>query len=290
LGPRSYRRGVWSSLLLAPVGVAFAAGPALVVSAAAPTTTVAAEPAAAVSPAVPALVQLPAVPAQGQAAALSTTITHIEPAGTFIWTIDVSAQVIHVEGGGYTTRSTITTIDETRPEADAAAASPFDTLFSVSFEQVFAANGSFQQGTIIDAGNLSPEQLSAGEAVLDTMAMASVGFPSEPIAVGASWTSPSTVGTAGIQTSADVQCRLTSLAADSYSVDISYSTSAAGQTPEGWVDATVSGWGTFTGSLTNPLIVNGTLNQTVDGVLTMADGSSMPWNEDTSIAVSSTGL
>lgn len=290
MGPRSYRRGALSTLvLMAPLVGAIAAGPATPAAAAAAAAPTSVAPAAtSVVPATPALVQLPARASQGQAATLSTQITHVEPEGTFIWTISVTSQVTAVQGDfSYTTRSIIQSIDETRPDAGSAT-SPFDSLFSLSFDQAYAANGAFQSGALIDAGNLSVEQQAAGDALLDSMAMATVGFPSEPIAVGASWTSRSTVGSDGIQTAVDIRCRLTSVAADTYTMDVSYSTSAAGQTSDGWVDATVSGSGTFNGSLTNPLVVNGSLNQTVDGILTAADGTSSPWNKDTSILVETT--
>ena len=64
----------------------------------------------------------------------------------------------------------------------------------------------------------------------------------------------------------EYHCRLASIDEASYLVELSYAADFdAMATSMGDVAGTIAGWGTVTGSRSNPLVVSGTINQSIDG-------------------------
>ncbi len=84
------------------------------------------------------------------------------------------------------------------------------------------------------------------------------------------------------------QCRLASVADGTYTVDVSYAENFSAPVEGGTADGTISGTGTLNGSLANPLVVWGGLNQTIDGVATI-NGGATPMRRDTSVTLTSNG-
>ena len=84
------------------------------------------------------------------------------------------------------------------------------------------------------------------------------------------------------------QCRLASVVDGAYSVDVSYAAGFSAPVEGGVAEGTIAGTGTIGGSLANPLIVSGGLNQTIDGVVTVGNTAST-MRRDTSITLSSGG-
>ena len=80
------------------------------------------------------------------------------------------------------------------------------------------------------------------------------------------------------------QCRLTALDASTYTMEVSYTEVFSQPSDAGAIEATIAGWGTIVGSVSNPLVVSATLNQTIDGIQGV-----QPLHNDTSITFTGTG-
>jgi hypothetical protein len=233
-----------------------------------------------------AAVQLPAPAVAGQQVEVAAQVGHTTADGRFEVSVSMSTAVTAVNGdGSYTTRSTIGTVDvHVGAELAGDGVNDLDTR---SFEQSFTPAGAAipEASTLIDGASMTPEQQESGRALVDAVSMISVGFPAEPVAVGASWTSQGTVGSSGAVIPVTYQCRLTALDASTYTMEVSYTESFSQPSDTGAIEATMAGWGTITGSVSNPLVISASLNQAVDGIQGYA-----PFHHDTSISVDATAV
>jgi hypothetical protein len=237
------------------------------------------------TPAAAVAVELPAPAVVGQQADGSTRISHSTAAGTFEVAVTMSTAVTAVNAdGSYTTRSTIGTLDV--PVGAELAGEGVNVLVNQSFEQSFTATGAANTAasTLITAAALTPAQQASGRALVDAVSMVSVGFPDTPVAVGAAWTSPGTIGSHGTVVPVTYQCLLTALDASTYTVEVSYTEVFSSPSDAGAIEATVAGWGTIVGSVANPLVVTATLHQTIDGIQ-----GAEPLQNDTSITFTGAG-
>jgi hypothetical protein len=232
-----------------------------------------------------AAVQLPAPAVVGQQAEVAAQVGHTTAAGRFEVSVSMSTAVTAVNGdGSYTTRSTIGTVD-VHVGAELAG-DGVNALGTRSFEQSFTTTGKAipEASTLIDAASMTAEQQESGRALVDAVSMISVGFPAEPVAVGSSWTSNGAVGSHGTIIPVTYQCRLTALDASTYTMEVSYATSVSQPIDAGAIEATMAGWGTISGSVSNPLVISATLNQAIDGIQGYE-----PFHHDTSISVNASG-
>jgi hypothetical protein len=223
-------------------------------------------------------VQLPAPAAVGQAALSQSVIQTTIDGGEVTLQLVTSSQVTSVAANGsYTATSIIEAVDVTNAPASANVTSwNVNDLVGSSFDRTFAASG---------APLTAPTRSATAQSViLDSVSMVSLGFPAAPVAVGDSWTVDGRIVSHEMTFDVTYQCRLAAVADGTYSVDVSYAqgfnASFDGVTAEG----TISGTGTLSGSLANPLMLWGALNQTIDGVRTTGT-SATTLRQDTSITV-----
>jgi hypothetical protein len=236
-------------------------------------------------PAAAAAVALPAPAVVGQQVEVASQVSHTTAAGRFEISVSMSTAVTAVNAdGSYTTRSTIGTVDV--PVGAEVAGDGVTALGTRSFEQSFTATGAAipDASTLIDEASMTPEQQASGRALVDAVSMIRVGFPAEPVAVGASWTSPGNIGSHGTVIPVTYQCRLTALDASTYTMEVSYAKSFSQTSDGGTIEATMAGWGTINGSVSNPLVATASLSQAIDGIQGYE-----PFHHDTSITVNATG-
>ena len=227
-------------------------------------------------------IQLPAPAVVGQVAYVQAAIQTTIEGGPVSLSLATSASITNVGGdGSYTARSTIDSVDVTNAPASAdVGAWGFTAVQGMSFDQSYAATG-----TPIDNAARS---VDAQSLILDSVSMAYIGFPTTAVVVGESWNVDGTIGSDGLTFKVTYQCRLASVADGSYTVNVSYAENFSSPVESGVVDGTISGTGTLSGSLTNPLVVSGGLNQTIDGVRTV-DGAATPMRTDTSVTLTAIG-
>lgn len=227
-------------------------------------------------------VQLPARANVGQAAQVQAAIQTTIDGGPVSLALTTSSSITNVGAdGSYTARSTIDVIDVTNAPASAdVAAWGFRDLQGVSFDQTYASTG-------VPIASTS-RAVDAQSLVLDSVSMAYIGFPNEPILVGDSWNVDGMIGSEGLTFRVVYQCRLASVVDGTFTVDVSYAENFTSTVDDGVSNGTISGTGTLSGSLANPLMVWGGLNQTIDGVTTI-DGVATPMRRDTSVSLTSLG-
>lgn len=223
-------------------------------------------------------VQLPAPAAIGQTVYSQAVIQTTIDGGEVTLQLASSSSVTDVAGdGSYTARSVINAVEVTNAPASANVTSwGFDDLAGSAYDRAYAASG---------APLTAPSRSTGAESlVLDSVSLVSVGFPAAPVAIGDSWTVDGRISSHGMTFDVTYQCRLAVVVDGTYSVDVSYaegfSASVDGATSEG----TISGTGTLSGSLANPLLLWGGVNQTIDGVRTEGN-SATTLRQDTSIAL-----
>lgn len=230
--------------------------------------------------------QLPAVAVVGQSAEVTTRIKNSTLAGMVEVVVSMTTVVTAVNpaDGSYTTRSTIGTVDV--PVGAEIAGDGVNALVARSFEQSFQANGAAvpAASTLIDAASMTPEQQASGRDLIDAVSLISIGFPAEPVAVGAAWTADGTIGRHGTIIPVSYQCRLIALDASTYTMEVTYTQAFSQPSDAGAIEATIAGWGTIVGSVSNPLSLSATLHQSVDGIQGVE-----PLNNDTAITFDGTG-
>ena len=238
------------------------------------------------APAASAAVQLPAPAVVGQPVQVSTHISTATAQGRFdvVVSMATAATAVNPTDGSYTTRSTIGTVDV--PVGSEIAGDGFDDLVSRAFEQTFTATGAARPlaSTLIDAGSMTDQQRASGQALIDALSMIGIGFPAEPVAVGTAWTSEGEIGSHGTVIPVTYHCRLTALDSSTYTMEVTYTDTFSQPSDAGMIEATIAGWGTIVGSVSNPLVVSATLDQTVDGIQGVE-----PLNSDTAIVFTATG-
>jgi hypothetical protein len=237
------------------------------------------------SPPAPPPVQLPAPATVGQQADVAVQVGHAVAAGTFevVLTMGTAVTAVNEADLSYTTRSTISTVDVT--VGAEIVGDGVNNLNGQSFEQSFAGTGAAvpQAATLLNAEALAAAQQDSGRALIEAVSLISVGFPAEPVTVGSAWTSDGAVSSHGLTIPVSYQCRLTALTDSTYTMEVTYTQPFSETGAGGAIEATVAGWGTITGSVSNPLVISASLDQTIDGIQGVE-----PLHEDTTITLNAT--
>lgn len=227
--------------------------------------------AAAASPGGP-TISLPPPAAVGQAVAMDVTV-EVRSAGaagegTLAVHLALTRRVVAVDdaSGVFTTRSHVAALDLAEAPAGFDVA-PLDSLAGSSISQAFAPTGAVLGPPVVD-GSQFDAQVTGGRQLAGWLATTAIGFPAGPVAVGESWTSPGRAAIGGGITVPVVhQCRLASVAAGRYTVEISYAAEfVADGTTLGRLAGDVSGRATMVGMLDNPLVLSGRVDQVMDAL------------------------
>lgn len=238
------------------------------------------------------LYQLPAPAVVGQTAQLSvmvdSDIALAATSGPLSLDIGVAREVAGVDtaAGTYSTRSVISDIALSQAPAGFDV-SVLESVRNTSVVQQFDTTGT-PLGPAAIENSASTEQSDGGRRLLRLMGVTTLGYPSEPVAVGASWSSTGTAAdTSGIIVDVVYQCRLVAVEGQTFTVEVSFAQDFSIADPaHGQIDATISGQGTLQGSLDNVLIVSGAINQTVDGITTV-NGATAPLSVASAIQIAS---
>jgi hypothetical protein len=284
--PAAGRLRLAASVALAAVSVTGVAG---VVHAAAPSIAPPTLPPAAST-------TLPGPTALGQTASASAMISQSMTGGlggaygvdgTVGLTLATTTAVVAVDPDGSSTReTTIQSLNVVDAPAGADDQVGYDSLVGTTFEQSVNVNCD-PVGSALGTG-LTGVSRMLGQGILDAMNSMLVGFPSDPVSVGSTWTAPARVGVARTTIPVSYQCRLTAAAGDHYTVEVSYAQDVDAAMTDGELSGTASGSGTLIGSISNPLVVSGTMYQSVDGVLSGSSGAT-PVSADLAITLTPGG-
>lgn len=170
--------------------------------------------------------------------------------------IGYDAVIVDATEESYVAETTITGSEMADVPAGADTGD-LEGLVGVTYRQEFAADGTAGQFELVNADDITSAQQTAFDELGASLGAATVAYPSEPIGVGARWSSVATIESEGFETDVTYRYELTELDGDDYVVTIDYdedideSIDVDGQSAD--VSGTISGGGTATGNVTSPL-------------------------------------
>ena len=220
---------------------------------------------------------LPPVAIVGQAASSSATIDFSIAAGgrqvELAAEMDLSASVIEVGADGrYVTELTIERLELTTAPAEVDPATlGYDDLAGVQFQQTFEPGGRLLSTELLNAEELSAAARASAEGFTSNLQTAQFVYPTEAVGIGAAWTAELQLATDGFAIPTSYRFEVTDIAGGRYTLAIGYQ-SAFDTTVDGTATTgTVSGLGTASASLDNPLDVLVDLGQTINASTRDAD-------------------
>lgn len=244
-------------------------------------------------------IRLPGTAEVGQSAAASVMIdvdlAMEGPEGSeevpFSMRIDTEAEIVEVTDAGYVTETMIANA-ELREGPRGLDPAAFEQIEGVSFRQQIRPDGTTGEAELVDADQPRDAQREAFDQFIGQLKSASVAYPAEPVGVGARWRATQAVESQGFEFEITYGYELTSIEGDSYTIDVTYDEEIddefeqSGQT--GRMSGTITGDGTTSGSIANPLLVNTSARQDFD-VDIEADGEQLEMTMDVRVDLTSSG-
>jgi hypothetical protein len=240
-------------------------------------------------------VELPGAAEVGQTGSSSATVAialRIEGGGLdeevpVTLRLDYDAEVIEADTAGYVVENEFTGA-EILDGPDGADFSTLEDLVGVRYRETFNPDGTSDDTELVDEGDLTDAQREAYEQFGSQVESTTFDYPDEPVGVGATWTSVSNVQQQGFDLDVTYHYELTALEGDRYTIEISYDediddTFSADGT-EADVTGTLTGGGSTTGTIGNPLAVETSLEQDLD-MRVEADGESLDMAMQITVAV-----
>ena len=161
----------------------------------------------------------------------------------------------------------VVTIDEIALTEAPAAADPstlgYGELTGLQLEQRFDRAGRILATELLDADELSDQMRATAEGFASNLRTAQFAYPSEPVGIGAVWTTELDIASQGFAIPAAYRFEVTDITDGRYTLTIAYRSEF--ETSADGVDATgtVSGLGIASGSVENPLDISVDLGQTI---------------------------
>lgn len=175
----------------------------------------------------------------------------------------MTTEVVEVdEDGGGTLQITFDST-EVLDAPTGADFSTLDDLVGVSYSQEFDADGELGDVELIDEGALTDAQREAFDEFGAQAQAASVAFPEEAVAVGATWSEETEIESEGIEIPMTFEYELVALDAETYTLEMTASSDFSDEIQGTDVDGDVLATGTVIGRRDNPLAISVTQNQAI---------------------------
>lgn len=168
---------------------------------------------------------------------------------------------------------------------DGVDTAAFEDLVGIRYRETYAADGSVTATELVDEDSLSDAQQSAAEDLIGQASTSTITFPAEPVGVGATWTSDSTLRSQGVDVVVVDHYELVAVDDGIYTISMDYGAPIDDSLGGEDVTGSITASGTIRGDLDNPLAVTARLQQVVEmsvedegtlemtvGVSTRADG------------------
>jgi hypothetical protein len=171
------------------------------------------------------------------------------------------AEIVEADDDGYVSETTITEAEVLDAPADADL-STFEGIVGVTFNQSFSNDGRPGEIMLANEDELTDEQIEAFEQFGSSInSAAALAFPTEPVGVGARWTSTTSIESQGIEFAVDYQYELTEVNGSDYVLALTYDEDLDTEVEQGGQTAQLTGTITGTGSVdgsTEDLLSNST--------------------------------
>jgi len=144
----------------------------------------------------------------------------------------------------------------------------------LTYSESYDAAGLAGSRELVNDEELSDEQRQAAEDLLEQSESVAFEFPEAPVAVGATWTSDTTISSNGLEFPATYHYELVSLDDESFVIDVTYDSPVDTDVDGMNVTGRISGSGSITGAVDNPLELAYQIEQDAD-VAAEIDGDSL---------------
>lgn len=139
-----------------------------------------------------------------------------------------------------------------------------EDLTGVRYRETYAADGSVTETELVDEDELSGAQRQAAEDLIGQASSNSISFPDEPVGVGATWTSDSTLVSQGVEIVVTDRYELLSVDDGVYTISVDYGTPIDDEVSGTRVTGSIEATGTIRGDVANPLALSTTITQVVE--------------------------
>ena len=147
-------------------------------------------------------------------------------------------------------------------------------LVGLTYSESFDASGVAGSRELVNDEELSDDQREAAEEIIEQSESVAFEFPDSAVAVGAIWTSDTTVSSNGLEFPATYHYELVSLDDESFVIDVTYDSPVDTDVDGMNVTGRISGSGSITGAVDNPLELAYQIEQDAD-VAAEIDGDSL---------------
>jgi Family of unknown function (DUF6263) len=176
------------------------------------------------------------------------------------------------DDGGYVAVTTLDNVEITDlPEGADESGVPCIGVAGVQLEQTFDAAGNAVSAEAV-GGDLGPAEAACVEQLTSTQSQATIVFPSEPIGPGASWSADLVTENQGIEIPVTYHYALTDVSDGRYTIEASLDSDF--EVEQDGISGTgnMSGSGSTTGAVDNPLDVSTSFDVALDMVSSLEDG------------------
>ena len=197
----------------------------------------------------------------GQSASTSATFAaaiDINGAGadesvSFAFQLDLTSTVSEVDDGGGSV--VISTIEDAEwlEQPEGVDDGLITDMVGLTYSESYDAAGLAGSRELVNDEELSDDQRQAAEDMLEQSESVAFEFPVEPVAVGATWTSDTTISSNGLEFPATYHYELVSLDDESFVIDVTYDSPVDTDVDGMNVTGRISGSGSITGAVDNPL-------------------------------------
>ena len=216
---------------------------------------------------------LPAAYAVGQSATISgefSSSVAVSGPRSEDWTVTIAveyrSEVIELtDDGGAVVESEFLSAEVVEAPTDAGIdTDAFGDLVGVRYRETYAADGSVTDTTLVDEDSLSDAQRTAASDMIGQASTSTITFPSEPVGVGATWSSDSTLRSQGVDIVVVDRYELVAVDDGIYTIAVEYGAPIDDTLGGDDVTGSISADGTIRGDVENPLAVTAQLAQLVD--------------------------
>ncbi|WP_116996112.1 hypothetical protein [Desertimonas flava] len=214
---------------------------------------------------------LPAAFAVGQTATLSGEFTSsVSVSGptddeySITVSVEYHSEVVELtDDGGAVVESeyVAAAVDASDEGVDTGA---FEDLVGVRYRETYAADGSVVDTELVDEDSLSDAQRAAAEDMIGQASTSTITFPTEPVGVGATWASDSTLLSQGVEIVVIDRYELIDVVDGVYTITVEYGSPIDDTVGGEDVTGSISARGVIRGDVENPLAVTAQLRQLVD--------------------------
>ncbi len=172
---------------------------------------------------------------------------------SFAFQLDLTSTVTEVDDGGGSV--VISTIEDAEwlEQPEGVDDALLTDMIGLTYSESYDAAGLAGSRELVNDEELSDDQRQAFEDMLEQSQSVAFEFPEAPVAVGATWTSDTTISSNGLEFPTTYHFELVALDDESFVIDVTYDSPVDTDVDGMNITGRISGSGSITGAVDNPL-------------------------------------